>query len=83
VWAFLAGGVLGTAGMTYLWLCRRGVNVGAAGLGACLPIFLNKTALAVVSFAGFVVIIHLRKSAGVLIVGFTLVCLILVAALTG
>lgn len=29
----LGGGVLGTAGMTYLWLLRRGVSPGAAGLG--------------------------------------------------
>ena len=29
----LGGGVIGTAGMTYLWLRRRGVNPGAAGLG--------------------------------------------------
>lgn len=79
----LGGGVLGTAGMTYLWLRRRGVNAGAAGLGAWLPILLNNTALAIVSFAGFVVIIHLRKSSGVLVAGFALVCLILTAALTG
>jgi len=35
----LGGGIVGTAGMTYLWLRRRGVNPGAAGLGAWLPIF--------------------------------------------
>ena len=34
----LGGGVLGTAGMTYLWLSRRGVSAGAAGLGGWLPI---------------------------------------------
>jgi hypothetical protein len=79
----LGGGVLGTAVMTYLWLRRRGVNTGAAGLGVWLPILLNNTALAIVSFAGFIVIINLRKSSGVLVTGFALVCLILVAVLTG
>ena len=34
----LGGGVLGTAGMTYVWLRRRGVNPGAAGLGGWLPV---------------------------------------------
>jgi len=78
----LGGGVLGTAGMTYLWLRRRGVNAGAAGLGGWLPIFLNNTALAVVSLAGLIVIIHLRKSTSVLVAGFALVFLVLGAALT-
>ena len=48
----LGGGVIGTAGMTYLWLRRRGVNPGAAGLGGWLPIFLNNTVLATVSSLG-------------------------------
>ena len=48
----LGGGIVGTAGMTYLWLRRRGVNSGAAGLGGWLPIFLNNATLAVVSLAG-------------------------------
>jgi len=78
----LGGGVLGTAGMTYLWLRRRGVNAGAAGLGGWLPIFLNNTALAVVSLAGLIVIIHRRKSTSVLVAGFALVFLVLGAALT-
>ena len=78
----LGGGVLGTAGITYLWLRRRGVNAGAAGLGGWLPIFLNNTALAVVSLAGLIVIIHLRKSTTLLVAGFALVSLILGAALT-
>ena len=43
----LGGGIVGTAGMTYLWLRRRGVNAGAAGLGGWLPIFLNNATLAV------------------------------------
>jgi uncharacterized protein (TIRG00374 family) len=78
----LGGGVLGTAGMTYLWLRRRGVNPGAAGLGGWLPIFLNNTVLAIVSLAGLIVIIHIKKSSGVLVAGFTLVFLILGAVLT-
>jgi uncharacterized protein (TIRG00374 family) len=77
----LGGGVLGTAGMTYHWLRRRGVNAGAAGLGGWLPIFLNDTALAMVSLAGLIVIIHLKKSSGVLVAGFALVFLILGAVL--
>lgn len=78
----LGGGVLGTAGMTYHWLRRLGVNVGGAGLGGWLPIVLNDTALAVVSLARLIVIIHLKKSPGVLIAGFTLVFLILGSILT-
>lgn len=78
----LGGGVLGTAGMTYLWLNRRGVSAGAAGLGGWLPIFLNNIVLAVVSLAGLIVTVHLRKSTGVLVAGFTLVVLTLTAGLT-
>lgn len=77
----LGGGILGTIAMTYLWLHRRGVNAGAAGLASWLPIFLNNIALAIVSFAGLLVIIHLKKSSGVLVAGFTLVVLILGVAL--
>lgn len=77
----LGGGVLGTAGMTYLWLRRRGVNAGAAGLGSWLPIFFNETILASVSLAGLILAAHRSRSAGLLIVGFALVCLILVSAL--
>jgi uncharacterized membrane protein YbhN (UPF0104 family) len=65
----LGGGVLGTTGMTYLWLRRRGVNPGAAGLGGWLPIFLNDATLAVVSLSGMAVLLSLKKSAGVLVVG--------------
>jgi hypothetical protein len=64
----LGGGILGTAGMTYLWLRRRGVNPGAAGLGGWLPIFLNNATLAVVSLAGVSVLLFLKKSSGVLVV---------------
>jgi uncharacterized membrane protein YbhN (UPF0104 family) len=78
----LGGGVLGTAWMTYLWLRRRGVNVAAAGLGGWLPIFLNNTVLAIVSLAGLIVIIHLKKSSGMIVAGFTVVFLILGAVLT-
>src|SRR5579871_701040 len=45
----LGGGVLGTAGMTYLWLRHRGVSTGAAGLGGWLPIFLTNVTLAIVT----------------------------------
>jgi glycosyltransferase 2 family protein len=79
----LGSGVIGTAGMTYHWLRRRGVNPGAAGLGGWLPIFLNNTVLATVSLAGIIVIIHLKKSSSVLVAGFTLVLLILGTVLAG
>jgi uncharacterized membrane protein YbhN (UPF0104 family) len=65
----LGGGMLGTAGMTYLWLRRRGVNPGAAGLGGWLPIFLNNGTLAVVSLAGLAVLLSLKQSSGVLVAG--------------
>ena len=77
----LGGGVIGTAAMTYLWLRRRGVNAGAAGLGGWLPIFLNNTVLAIVSLAGLIIIIHLKKSSRLLVAGFSLVFVILGAAL--
>lgn len=77
----LGGGVLGTAGMTYFWLRRRGVNVAAAGLGGWLPILLNDTVLAMVSLAGLIVFIHLKKSSRMVVAGFTLVLFILGAVL--
>ena len=77
----LGGGVIRPAGMTYLWLRRRGVNAGAAGLGGWLPIFLNNTVLAIVSLAGLIIIIHLKKSSRLLVTGFSLVFVILGAAL--
>jgi len=73
----LGGGILGTAGMTYLWLRRRGVNPGAAGLGGWLPIFLNNATLAVVSLAGLAVLLFLKKSSGVLVASLCLAILIL------
>ena len=73
----LGGGVLGTAGMTYLWLRRRGVNPGAAGLGGWLPIILNDATLAVVSLVGLAVLLTLRKSSGLLVAGLCFAILIL------
>lgn len=73
----LGGGALGTAGMTYLWLRRRGVNRGAAGLGGWIPIFLNLAVLALVSLAGLFVLIYLKKSSTVLAAGLTMVIFVL------
>ena len=77
----LGGGALGTAGMTYLWLRRRGVNRGAAGLGGWIPIFLNLGTLALVSLAGLIVLIHLKKSSTVLATSLSVVVLILATGL--
>ncbi len=77
----LGGGALGTAGTTYLWLRRQGVNRGAAGLGGWIPIFLNLVALAVVSLGGLLVLIHLKKSSTVLVLGLGLVLLVLLVGL--
>jgi uncharacterized protein (TIRG00374 family) len=77
----LGGGALGTAGMTYRWLRRRGVNAGAAGLAGWLTILLSDIALAIVSLAGLMIIIHLKKSSSVVVASFTLVMLILGASL--
>lgn len=77
----LGGGALGTAGMTYLWLRRRGVNRGAAGLGGWIPIFLNLAALAIVSLGGLLVLIQLNKSSAVLAAGSASVALILLVGL--
>lgn len=77
----LGGGVLGTAGMTYFFLRRRGVNSGAAGLGAWLPIYLNDATLAAISLAGLLVLILLKKSSGFLVAGFTLAGLTLGAGM--
>lgn len=77
----LGGGALGTAGTTYLWLRRQGINRGAAGLGGWIPIFLNLAALAVVSLSGLMVLIHLKKSSTVLALGLSLVMLVLLVGL--
>lgn len=73
----LGGGVIGTAGVTYLWLRRRGVNAGAAGLAGWLPIFLNQVVLALISLAGLAILLFLKKSSGVLITGLCFATLIL------
>lgn len=78
----LGGGVIGTAGMAYLWLRRRGVNAGAAGIGGWLPILLNNTVLAIVSLAGLIIIIYDKKSSGVIVLAFALILLILGGTLT-
>lgn len=77
----LGGGALGTAGTTYLWLRRHGVNRGAAGLGGWIPIFVNLAALAAVSLGGLMVLIHLKKSSTVLVLGLSLVMLVLLVGL--
>jgi glycosyltransferase 2 family protein len=74
----LGGGVIGTAGVTYLWLRRRGVNAGAAGLAGWLPIFLNQVVLVLISLAGLAILLFLKKSSGVLIAGLCFATLFLV-----
>ena len=77
----LGGGALGTAGTTYLWLRRHGINRGAAGLGGWIPIFVNLAALAAVSLGGLMVLIHLKKSSTILALGLSLVMLVLLVGL--
>jgi glycosyltransferase 2 family protein len=73
----LGGGVLGTAGMTYLWLRQRGVNPGAAGLGGWIPIFLNDATLAIVTLIGLLTLVLLKTLSSLLVLGFALAVLIL------
>jgi len=73
----LGGGMLGTAGMTYLWLRQRGVDPGPAGLGGWIPIFLNNATLALVSLFGLLTLILLEKFSSILVLGFALAVLIL------
>jgi glycosyltransferase 2 family protein len=73
----LGGGVLGTAGLTYLWLRRRGVSPGTAGLGAWIPIFLNNATLAAVSLIGLFTLILLRRFSGILVLALVFAVLIL------
>jgi len=73
----LGGGMLGTAGMTYLWLRQRGVNSGAAGLGGWIPIYLNNTMLAIVSLLGLLTLLLLNKFSIMLVAAFALAVLIL------
>jgi uncharacterized membrane protein YbhN (UPF0104 family) len=77
----LGGGILGTAGMTYLWLRQRGVSPGAAGLGGWIPIFLNNAMLALVSLIGLVILILLKKFSRLLAAAFALAVLILAGAI--
>jgi uncharacterized protein (TIRG00374 family) len=77
----LGGGVLGTAGMTYLWLRRRGVSPGAAGLGGWIPIYLNNATLAIVSLLGLLTLILLEKFSRVLILGLALAVLTLASGI--
>ncbi len=73
----LGGGVLGTAGLTYLWLRRRGVSPGNAGLGGWIPIFLNNATLAAVSLIGLITLILLKRFSGILVLALVLALLIL------
>ena len=78
----LGGGVVGTAGMSFLWLRHRGVSVAAAGLGAWLPIFLNDLILAAVSLAGLAVLLCMNKFSSALAaaLGLTIATLVGVAS---
>ena len=73
----LGGGVLGTAGMTYLWLRQRGVHAGAAGLGGWIPIFLNDATLSIVTLLGLLTSIALNKFSSLLAVALVIAVLIL------
>ncbi|HVA95769.1 MAG TPA: hypothetical protein VNI36_12805, partial [Candidatus Dormibacteraeota bacterium] len=73
----LGGGVIGTAGMVYFWLRRRGINPGVAGLGGWLPIVLNNTVLALTSLAGLLIMVYLGKSPHIFAAGFGLAVLVL------
>ena len=77
----LGGGVLGTAGMTYLWLRRRGLSPGAAGLGGWIPIFLNDATLSVVSLVGLLILFFLKQLTGILFLGLALAVMILAGGL--
>lgn len=73
----LGGGVLGTAGLTYLWLRRRGVSPGTAGLGGWMPVFLNNVTLAVVSLIGLITLILRTRFSGALVLALVFAVLIL------
>jgi hypothetical protein len=57
----LGGGEFGTAGVTYFWLRKRGVNPASAGLGGWIPIFLSDAVLAIVSLVGLLTLILLES----------------------
>jgi glycosyltransferase 2 family protein len=78
----LGGGVIGTAGMTYLFLRHHGVGRATAGLAGWLPIYLNNVTLSIVSLAGLVELISLRKSSSLLALGFAFVGLTLAAGIS-
>jgi glycosyltransferase 2 family protein len=73
----LGGGVLGTAGLTYLWLRRRGVSPGTAALGGWIPIFLNNATLAAVSLIGLFTLIFLKRFSGILVLALAFAVVIL------
>jgi glycosyltransferase 2 family protein len=77
----LGGGVLGTAGITYLWLRQRGVSPGAAGLAGWIPIFLNDSALAVVSLIGLLTLMLLKKFSNILALNLAVAVLITAAGI--
>jgi uncharacterized membrane protein YbhN (UPF0104 family) len=77
----LGGGMLGTAGMTYLWLRQRGVGPGAAGLGGWIPLFINNTALAIVSLIGLLILILLERFSSLLVLGLTVAVLTLASGM--
>jgi glycosyltransferase 2 family protein len=78
----LGGGAIGTAGMAYFWLRRRGINPGAAGLGGWLPVVCDNMVLAVLSLAGFLLMVRLGKSPHVFVAGFGLSIVFLAALIT-
>ncbi len=67
--------------MTYLWLRRRGLNPGAAGLGGWIPISLNDGALALISLGGLLVLMLLTKFSRLLIRSLTVPVLILASGI--
>lgn len=73
----LGGGVLGTAGLTYLWLRRRGVSPGTAALGGWVPVFLNNATLAVTSLIGLIALIFRTSFSGALVLALVFAVLIL------
>jgi uncharacterized membrane protein YbhN (UPF0104 family) len=77
----LGGGVLGTAGMTYLWLRKRGVHAGAAGLGGWIPIFLNDATLSMVSLLGLLTLIVLNKFSSILAAALAIAVVILAGSM--
>ena len=77
----LGGGVLGTAGMTYFWLRKRGANAGSAGLGGWIPIILNDAVLAIVSLVGLLTLVLLEKFSRLLVLGFVIAVMILAGSI--